>query len=202
MTRTQRVNAALRQVPSWAVYGLGALIPVYYLYLGLTGGLGVEPVNALERALGDLAIKALVVVLAVTPVRIWTGINLVMHRRALGLLAFFYVVCHLLVWALLDVQDFGRVWADIVKRPYISIGMIAFVLLLPVAATSNNLSIRKLGPVRWRRVHMLTYAIGVLGAAHYIMVQKTWEAEPLIYLAVILGLVATRLPALRREFAS
>ncbi|CAM4216312.1 protein-methionine-sulfoxide reductase heme-binding subunit MsrQ [Palleronia rufa] len=202
MTRTQRVNAALRQVPSWAVYGLGALIPVYYLYLGLTGGLGVEPVNALERALGDLAIKALVVVLAVTPVRRWTGISLVMHRRALGLLAFFYVVCHLLVWALLDVQDFGRVWADIVKRPYISIGMIAFVLLLPVAATSNNLSIRKLGPVRWRRVHMLTYAIGVLGAAHYIMVQKTWEAEPLIYLAVILGLVATRLPALRREFAS
>jgi len=202
MTRTQRVNAALRQVPSWAVYGLGALIPVYYLYLGLTGGLGVEPVNALERALGDLAIKALVVVLAVTPVRRWTGVSLVMHRRALGLLAFFYVVCHLLVWALLDVQDFGRVWADIVKRPYISIGMIAFVLLLPVAATSNNLSIRKLGPVRWRRVHMLTYAIGVLGAAHYIMVQKTWEAEPLIYLAVILGLVATRLPALRREFAS
>ena len=202
MTRTQRVNAALRQVPSWAVYGLGALIPVYYLYLGLTGGLGVEPVNALERALGDLAIKALVVVLAVTPVRRWTGVSLVMHRRALGLLACFYVVCHLLVWALLDVQDFGRVWADIVKRPYISIGMIAFVLLLPVAATSNNLSIRKLGPVRWRRVHMLTYAIGVLGAAHYIMVQKTWEAEPLIYLAVILGLVATRLPALRREFAS
>lgn len=202
MTRTQRANAALRKVPSWAVYGAGALIPAYYLYLALTGGLGVEPVNALERALGDLSIKALVIVLAVTPFRRWTGISLVMHRRALGLLAFFYVVCHLLVWAVLDIQDMGRVWADIVKRPYITIGMIGFLLLLPVAATSNNLSIRRLGPVRWRRVHMLTYAICVLAAVHYIMVQKTWEAEPLIYLAVILGLLATRLPALKREFAS
>ena len=202
MTRTQRINGGLRKVPSWLVYALGALIPVYYLYLALTGGLGVEPVNALERALGELAIKALVIVLAVTPFRKWTGISLIMHRRALGLLAFFYVVCHLLVWAVLDVQDVGRVWADIVKRPYITIGMTAFVLLLPVAVTSNNLSIRKLGPVRWRRVHMLTYAICVLGAAHYIMVQKTWQIEPLIYLALILGLLATRLPALKREFAS
>lgn len=202
MTRTQRINGALRKVPSWLVYGLGALIPVYYLYLALTGGLGVEPVNALERALGELAIKALVIVLVVTPFRKWTGISLIMHRRALGLLAFFYVVCHMLVWAVLDVQDIGRVWADIVKRPYITIGMTAFILLLPVAVTSNNLSIRRLGPVRWRRVHMLTYAICVLGAAHYIMVQKTWQIEPLIYLALILGLLATRLPALKREFAS
>ena len=138
------------------------------------------------------------IVLAVTPFRRLTGISLVMHRRALGLLSFFYVLCHLLVWLVLDVQDLGRVWADILKRPYITIGMAAFVLLLPVAATSNNWSIRKLGPVRWRRLHQLTYVISVLGVAHYVMVQKVWEAKPLAYLVIILVLLATRIELPRR----
>lgn len=202
MRRTQRVNAAIRKIPSWAVYLVGALLPLWYFYLALTGGLGVEPVNGLELALGDLAMKALVIVLAITPLRKWTGLNLVPHRRAIGLIAFFYVLCHLLTWAVLDVQDPARIWADIVKRPYITIGMVAFVLLLPVAITSNNASIRRLGPTRWRRLHMLTYVICALGAVHYVMVQKVWEIEPLVYSAIVLALLATRLPTIRREFAT
>ncbi|QFU07159.1 Sulfoxide reductase heme-binding subunit YedZ [Rhodobacteraceae bacterium THAF1] len=202
MTHAQRANMALRKVPSWLVYLVGALIPVWYFWLALSGQMGVEPINTLERALGVLAMQALVVVLAVTPLRKWTGVSLVMHRRALGLLAFFYVVCHLLAWVVLDIGDLSRAWSDILKRPYITIGMAAFVLLLPVAITSNNRSIRKMGPVRWRRLHMLTYVICVLGAVHYIMVQKVWEVEPVIYLAIILALLATRIPTLRREFAT
>ncbi|SFH43234.1 sulfoxide reductase heme-binding subunit YedZ [Palleronia marisminoris] len=201
MSRTQRVNAAIRKVPSWLIYFACALLPLWYFYLALTGGLGVEPINGLELALGDLAMKALVLVLAITPFRKWTGLNLVPHRRAIGVIAFFYVLCHLLTWAVLDVQSPARMWADIVKRPYITIGMAAFVLLLPVAITSNNLSIRRLGPMRWRRLHMLTYVICALGAVHYVMVQKVWEIEPLVYLAIVLGLLATRIPSIRREFA-
>ena len=202
MTRAQRANVALRKVPSWLVYLIGFVIPVYYFWLALSGQMGMEPINTLERALGVLAMQALVVVLAVTPLRKWTGVSLIMHRRALGLIAFFYVVCHLLAWVVLDIGDLGRAWADILKRPYITIGMAGFVLLLPVAITSNNRSIRKLGPVKWRRLHMLTYVICVLGAVHYIMVQKVWELEPVIYLLIILGLLATRIPTLRREFAT
>ncbi|SHI58960.1 sulfoxide reductase heme-binding subunit YedZ [Palleronia salina] len=198
MTFSQRANVGLRKVPSWLVYLVGGAIPFWYLYLAATGGMGVEPINALERELGELAILTLVIVLAVTPFRRLTGISLVMHRRALGLLSFFYVLCHLLVWLVLDVQDLGRVWADILKRPYITIGMAAFILLLPVAATSNNWSIRKLGPVRWRRLHQLTYVISVLGVAHYVMVQKVWEAKPLAYLVIILVLLATRIELPRR----
>ena len=202
MTTAQRVNVALRKVPSWVVYLIGAVIPFYYLYLALTGAMGVEPVNSLERALGELAMQARVGVLAVTPLRKLTGVSLIMHRRALGLLAFFYVACHLLVWGVLDVQDPARMWSDIVKRPYITIGMVGFVLLLPVAATSNNFSVRRMGPMRWRRLHMLTYVICVSGAVHYVMVQKVWEIEPLIYLALVLALLAYRIPTLRREFAA
>ena len=201
MSRTQRVNAAIRKVPGWVVYLVGALLPLWYFYLAVTGGLGVEPINGLELALGDLAMKALVIVLAITPLRKWTGLNLVPHRRAIGVVAFFYVLCHLLTWAVLDVQDPARMWADLAKRPYITIGMAAFVLLLPVAITSNNASIRRLGPTRWRRLHMLTYVICALGAVHYVMVQKVWEIEPLVYLAIVLGLLATRGPSIRRELA-
>ena len=201
MSRTQRVNGAIRKIPSWAVYLVGALLPLWYFYLALSGGLGVEPVNGLELALGDLAMKTLVIVLAITPLRKWTGLNLVPHRRAIGLIAFFYVLCHLLTWAVLDVQDPARIWTDIVKRPYITIGMVAFVLLLPVAITSNNASIRRIGPMRWRRLHMLTYVICALGAVHYVMVQKVWEIEPLVYLAIVLGLLAVRVPTIRRELA-
>ena len=201
MTRTQRVNAALRKVPDWAVYLVGAIIPFWYLYLALTGGLGVEPINGLERALGELAMKALVLVLLIPPLRKWTGLNLVPQRRAIGLLAFFYIVCHLLTWVVLDVQDPARIWAEIVRRPYITIGMAAFVLALPVAITSNDLSIRRLGPLRWRRLHMLTYVICALGAIHYVMVQKVWEIEPLIYLIIVLALLAVRGRTIRRTVA-
>jgi sulfoxide reductase heme-binding subunit YedZ len=83
-------------------------------------------------------------------------------------------------------------WADIWKRPYITIGMAAFLMMIPLAVTSNNLSLRKLGGATWRKMHKLVYLIAPLGAVHFIMVKKVWEVEPMLYLAVILALLATR----------
>ena len=186
------LNTLLRKLPGWVVYLVLVLPPFWYLYLGLTGGLGVEPIKALEHELGELALIFLIIGLAVTPLRRFLGLNLMKFRRAIGVMTFYYVACHLLVWLVLDVQDPARIWADIVKRPYITVGMAAFVLLLPLAATSNNLSVRKLGPT-WRKLHKLVYPAAVLGAVHFVMLAKGFQIEPLIYLAIIMVLLALRL---------
>ena len=132
MTLAQTINGALRRVPVWPVYVIGALPPVWYLYLGLTGGLGVEPIKEFEHRLGILGLQMLIAVLAVTPLRNMTDVSLIRFRRALGLLTFYYIACHLAVWLFLDVQIAAQIWADIVKRPYITIGMAGFVLMLPL----------------------------------------------------------------------
>lgn len=184
-------NRYARRVPVWALYLVGGAIPAYLLYLGLTGGLGPEPIKALEHELGKLALKFLIIGLAITPLRKHLGVNLLKFRRAIGLLAFFYVALHLLVWLVLDVQIPGQIWADIIKRPYITVGMGAFALMIPLAATSNNLSVRRLGP-KWRRLHKLTYAVAVLGAVHFILLSKGLQLEPVIYLGLILILLGLR----------
>lgn len=190
---TQTINQVLRGVPAWPLYILSVIPPVWFFYLGVTGGLGAEPIKALEHRLGELALQLFVLVLAITPIRDWLGINLIKFRRALGLIVFFYVFLHLLVWLVLDVQIVSEIWKDIVKRPYITIGMLGFVLMLPLAVTSNNWSIRKMGPVAWRRLHKLTYGAGVLGAVHFVMLAKGFQIEPLLYLGAILFLLALRI---------
>lgn len=202
MTFSQRINGLARKAPTWPVYLIGGLVPVWYFYLGLTGGLGADPVKAMEHALGLLSLQTLIAVLAVSPIRDYLGVNLVKFRRALGLLVFYFVLCHFLVWFFLDVQFVAEVWNDIVKRPYITIGMAGLVLLLPLAVTSNNLSIRKMGPLVWRRLHKLTYAVAILGGVHFVMASKTWAVEPMVYLAVILGLLTLRIKLPRRARAT
>ena len=187
------LNGRLRRFPTWPVYLFGAMPPIWWLYHGLTGGLGPEPIKTFEHLLGELGLQALIVTLAVTPLRRFTGVSLLKFRRALGLLAFYYIVCHLLVWLFLDVQIPSEIWKDILKRPYITIGMAGFLLLLPLALTSNTLSIRKLGAPKWKRLHQLSYLAAILGALHFVMLAKTWHAEPLIYLAIVLALLAARL---------
>jgi sulfoxide reductase heme-binding subunit YedZ len=193
----ERVNNAVRRVPVWLVYLVGLLPAPWFLYLGLTGGLGVEPIKALEHELGLFALQLLVAGLAITPLRRLAGLNLLKFRRAIGVLAFIYVGLHLLVWLVLDVQALDRIWADIVKRPYITVGMIGFLLMVPLAVTSNNWSVRRLGP-RWRQLHKLTYGVLVLGALHFVMLSKGFQLEPLLYMAAILFLLALRLPWVAR----
>jgi len=192
MTLSQTINGGLRRLPTWPVYVVGVLAIVWYFYLGFTGGLGPEPIRALELRLGKLGIKLLIAVLAVSPLRRFAGINLLKFRRALGLLVFIYIAVHLAVWLFLDVQAWDRIWADIVKRPYITIGMAGFALMIPLALTSNNISLRRLGAARWRGLHRLTYVVAVLGAVHFVMVRKGWQLEPLLYLLVIVALLAVR----------
>ncbi|MEM9643041.1 MAG: protein-methionine-sulfoxide reductase heme-binding subunit MsrQ [Pseudomonadota bacterium] len=189
----QAVNQIIRKIPVWAVYLFGALPAPWFFYLGLTGGLGVEPIKALEHELGELALQLLILGLAVTPLRRFLGLNLMKFRRAIGVLAFSYVALHLLVWLVLDVQLPSQIWADILKRPYITVGMVGFVLLLPLAMTSNNWAVRRLGP-RWRSLHKLVYPAVLLGGIHYVMLAKGFQLEPLLYLAAIVGLLAVRLP--------
>ncbi|WP_209599177.1 protein-methionine-sulfoxide reductase heme-binding subunit MsrQ [Ruegeria sp. HKCCSP351] len=189
----QAINQTLRRIPVWAVYLMGALPAPWLFYLGLTGGLGIEPIEALEHRYGELALQLLIAGLAITSLRRFVGLNLMKFRRAIGVLTFVYVSLHLLVWLVLDVQLPSQIWADILKRPYITVGMGAFLLLLPLTATSNNWSVRRLGP-RWRRLHWLVYPAALLGGLHYVMLAKGFQIEPLIYLAAIVILLALRLP--------
>lgn len=202
MTATQRINAVLRWVPPTTIYIVGIGWAAWLFWLAATGGLGVEPIEALEHRYGKLALQLIVLGLAVTPLRQWTGINLMPFRRAIGVLAFIYVTAHLLVWAVLDVQSLSAIWADIVKRPYVTIGMAGFALLLPLGLTSNNWAVRRLGALRWRALHRLVYPAAVLGALHYIWQAKGFQIEPVAYLAAILVLVALRIRSAARRVAS
>ncbi|WP_353471123.1 protein-methionine-sulfoxide reductase heme-binding subunit MsrQ [Salipiger sp. H15] len=185
------INSATRRVPPWLIYIVAPLPVAWFLYLGFTGGLGVEPIRELEHRLGELALQVLLAVLAITPLRRYAGVNLLRFRRALGLVCFFYVALHLLVWLVLDVQIPAQIWADIVKRPYITIGMLAFVLMIPLALTSNNLSVRRLGR-NWRKLHTLTYPAVLLGALHFVLLRKGFQIEPLLYLGGAVLLLALR----------
>ena len=195
-----RINTLIRRLPTWAVYIVGALPAPYLLYLGLTGGLGVEPIKELEHELGELGLKLLVFGLTITPLRRYLGLNLLKFRRAVGLLTFYYVSLHLLTWLVLDVQILSQIWADILKRPYVTIGMAAFVLMVPLAITSNNWSVRWLGP-KWRVLHRMVYVIAILGCVHFIWLVKGFQIEPFVYLAVVLGLLALRVPKRRKSAA-
>lgn len=191
-----RINTALRRVSATHIYGLLFLPFLWLVYRAFTGGLGVDPVEALEHELGLVALQLLIAGLAVTPLRRFTGISLLRYRRALGLMAFFYVALHLATWLILDVQLLAQIWADILKRPYISVGMLGFALMIPLVLTSNDRSIRKLGR-RWRRLHRLTYGIVLLGAIHFVMLTKTWQLEPLIYVFLTILLLSFRIPTRR-----
>ncbi|WP_135507364.1 protein-methionine-sulfoxide reductase heme-binding subunit MsrQ [Roseovarius aestuariivivens] len=192
------VNSALRRVPAWPVYICALLYAGWLFWLGVTGGLGADPVKKLEHAYGEAGLYLLIAGLCVTPLRRFAGLNLMKFRRAIGLACFFFITVHLLTWAVLDVQRLDRVWADIVKRPYITVGMAGFVLLLPLAVTSNNWSVRRLGPL-WTKLHKLVYPAAILGGVHYVMLVKGWQVRPLVFLAIVVFLVALRYVPRRRS---
>lgn len=198
MTVVDRINGVARRLPAWPIYIVSTAWVGWLFYLALTGSLGVEPIERLEHEYGELALKFIIAGLAISPLRRFAGVNLIKFRRAIGVTAFFLVLAHLLVWAVLDVQSIGRVWADILKRPYITIGMASFLLLLPLAVTSNNRSVRRLGP-KWRRLHLLTYPAAILAGVHFVWLVKGFQIEPLIYMSIILALLATRIQILRRR---
>ncbi|MFL0694675.1 MAG: protein-methionine-sulfoxide reductase heme-binding subunit MsrQ [Agrobacterium tumefaciens] len=177
----------------WALYAIGLMPGFYAFYLGIFGGLGADPVRAFEHLLGLWAFRFLCLGLAVTPLRDLFGINLIAYRRALGLLAFYYVLAHFAVYLTLDRGlILSSIAGDILKRPYIMLGMAGLIMLIPLALTSNQWSIRRLGP-RWNRLHKLTYPILIVAILHYALSLKVIDPEAAFYIAVTVILLGYRL---------
>ncbi len=195
------LNAAFRRLPTWPVWVVGAL-PAFWLTFQLfTGGLGADPVAVFERRTGLWGLRFLLAALVVTPLLQLFGLNLVRFRRALGVLGFCYIALHLLAWVVLDKELWWQeILRDLVKRPFITVGIIALILLVPLAVTSTDSAIRRLGARRWQRLHRLAYPATILGALHYVLVVKGWPIEPLLYLTAAVGLVLIRVirPWVRR----
>ncbi|WP_430442392.1 protein-methionine-sulfoxide reductase heme-binding subunit MsrQ [Shinella sp.] len=182
----------------WLLYAAGLLPAAYGFWLGATGRLPGNTVKEFEHLLGLWALRFLVATLAITPMRDLFGINWIRYRRALGLLAFWYVLMHFLTYMVLDQYlNFSAIFVDIVRRPFITIGMGAFIMLIPLALTSNNWSIRRLGP-RWVKLHKLIYIITAAGALHFAMSVKVVGFEPWTYIALVTLILAWR--AVRRNW--
>ena len=169
-----------------------ALVPAGLLVEGVfANSLGADPVDTLTHATGIWALRFLLLSLAITPLRQWTGWNwLIRYRRMLGLFAFFYATVHLAIYVVLDL---GAYWADLItditKRPYMTVGFAAWLILLPLAATSTQRMIRRLGR-SWQKLHRLVYAAAILAILHFFWLVKADLREPAIYaliLAVLLG---------------
>jgi len=184
-----------------ALFALCALPACWLIYAGATGGLGLNPVETITHFTGEWTLRLLLATLAVTPLRKLTGIGAVMRlRRMLGLYAFFYVCLHLLTYVWLDAFfSPGYIWDDIAKRLYITAGFTGFCLLLPLALTSTNAMIRRLGARRWQRLHRLVYPAAIAGVLHFLWLVKADLREPLLYAALLALLLALRLPPLSRR---
>ena len=178
-----------------------ALGPFARLVVGaFTDNLGTNPVELLTRSTGTWTLVFLCITLAVTPVRKLTGWNwLSLYRRMFGLFAFFYVCLHFTTYIWFDQYfDVQAIIKDVIKRPFITVGFAAFVLLIPLAVTSNGWLTRKMGGKNWQRLHRLTYLICVLGVVHYWWLVKRDLTQPIIYAVIVAVLLGARL-VLRRQ---
>jgi sulfoxide reductase heme-binding subunit YedZ len=176
------------------------LLPLAHLvWDAVHGTLGTDPVARLEHRSGDWALRLLLATLAVTPLRRLSGWHkLVRFRRMLGLFAFFYVSVHLTIYLVIDLGGFwSQLLGEIVKRPYITVGFAAWLLLIPLALTSTQGAMRRLGR-NWQHLHRLVYPIALLGVLHYFWLVKADHREPALYLAVWIALMLARLPSKMR----
>jgi sulfoxide reductase heme-binding subunit YedZ len=188
-----------RRARDRAIYWLvwtGCLLPIPLLiWWFYDDDLGANPAKRGLHFLGEWGLRLLVIGLAITPLRKLFGWGwLQRFRRTIGLFAAAYIALHLLVYIGLDQNfDWAEIWRDIVKRPYITFGMLAFVLMLPLAITSTNAMIRRLGARRWRSLHRLAYVIAPLGVLHYDLLVKKDASWPHFYAAAVAALLAYRL---------
>jgi sulfoxide reductase heme-binding subunit YedZ len=179
-----------------------SLGPVSVLtYYAFTDNLGANPVEYLTRATGTWTLVFLCITLGITPVRKLTGWNwLSPTRRMFGLFAFFYVCLHFTTYLWFDQYfDVHSIIKDVIKRPFITVGFATFLLLIPLAVTSNNYLTRKLGAKRWQNLHRATYLICILGVIHYWWLVKRDLTQPIIYGSVVLVFLVARLLLLRRQ---
>jgi len=175
---------------------LNALIPLAFLaYDGYRGQLGANPLEFFLRTTGVLTLTFLIITLSVTPLRKIFGWNpLIKYRRMLGLYTFFYASIHLVTYSIFDKSlDLRAIVADVWQRPFIAIGMLAFTLLVPLAVTSTNGWVKRLGGKRWAKLHKLSYVIVILGVIHFWMIVKSDVFYPAIFALVVTVLLGYRL---------
>lgn len=181
-----------------------ALVPVTYLAYGLWyGDLGPNPAETLQLQTGIWSLRFVLITLAITPIRRITGWNVVIqYRRMFGLFAFFYASLHLTSYVVLDRYfDIAGIWEDVAKRPFITMGMIAFALMLPLALTSTRGWIRRLGK-RWTVLHRLVYISAIAAVIHYLWKVKVVVGSPVYYALILGALLAVRvILALRKRAA-
>jgi len=193
MAAVKKRPSKLRDNLVYAAVWLACFAPIVWLaWKGFAGALGANPIEALIRQLGVWGLRLLLVGLAITPAaRILKMPRLVRFRRTIGLFAFAYIVLHLFSYIGVDLFfDFKQLWKDILKRPFITLGMLGFLLLIPLAVTSTNGWVIRMGRQAWSRLHWLIYVIVPLGVVHYYLLVKADHRPPLVYgaiLAVLLG---------------
>lgn len=172
-----------------------SLLPLGLLVMGvLEDTLGANPIESVTRSTGEWGLRFLLITLCMTPIqKLFKQTWPIKMRRMLGLFAFFYVSVHLLTYLWLDqFFDWGEILRDIIKRPFILVGMLAFILLIPLAVTSNQAMMRRLGRL-WKRLHQLVYLIAGLGVLHFYWLVKKDLLTPTIYLIILMVLLGYRL---------
>ncbi|WP_439642389.1 sulfite oxidase heme-binding subunit YedZ [Gemmatimonas sp.] len=204
MSTVERVTRRFIRPALWLL----VLLPVPMLIAQLLlDQLGADPIDKLERRTGEWALRFLIASLAVTPLMRLTGWGwLVAQRKFLGLAAFFWAFGHLSVYTVLDwFFDWQEITKDILKHLYITLGMTAFVLMVPLALTSTKGAIKRLGGVRWNRLHSLVYVAVIAACLHFVWAVKKDITEPMIYGGIALVLLAVRVvgrPAARTKSVS
>ena len=197
MTPEQRI----RRIAKPLVFALCLSPLAWFAWAAWVGGLGANPVEAANRFTGDWALRLIVIVLTVSPLCQLSGWGAPMRfRRMLGLFAFAYTFLHTANYIALDqFFDWREIWADVFTRRYITVGWVAFLLLFPLAATSTNAMVRRLGAARWKKLHRLVYLIAIGSVIHYYLMVKADVREPLIYAAVLALLLGYRVVAAMRR---
>ena len=194
------VNSALNSVWLRPFLHLVCILPFGALCWAIfNDGLGANPVEKLTHETGQWTLRFLLITLSLTPLRQWTGLAAVIrYRRMVGLYTFFYLCCHFLVWFVADQSlSFPTMIEDVVKRPYITLGFSAFLLMIPLAATSNRSMLLRLGR-KWKTLHQLVYLILLLGVLHYIWLTRADYLEPGIYAIIAIILLLHRVAPMRR----
>jgi sulfoxide reductase heme-binding subunit YedZ len=172
-----------------------SLVPLVSLLVSLlTNQLGANPIEALTDETGEWALRFIVLGLLLSPLRWWLKVTWpVQIRRMIGLFAFFYALVHLGIYLFLDQQlDLAAIVADLLERPYIAAGTVAFSILLPLAVTSNRKMVKRLGK-RWQSLHRWVYIAACAAVVHYVWLAKGDRVEPLVYLAIVMVLLIVRL---------
>lgn len=204
-TVTSITTNQLRRYGKPAVF-LALLVPAIWLvwnwwlaFQYQPNGLGFNPQETSNRFTGDWAMRILLMSLAVSPLaKLIKSPKPILFRRMVGLFAFFYVCLHITSYVWLDMLfDWVELWADVMKRLYITVGFAAFLLFIPLAVTSTKGWIKRLSARRWQMLHRSVYAIGVLVIVHFIMMRKGFQAEPLIYAGILATLYLLRVKHVR-----